>query len=177
MYVASPRSAGDLPNRQCRSTVNANAFDLPVCLLITDPREPCLRKAAGFHKLELFRRAPINSVLPPERPTEGGWPMRHSSRSFLSLWWITVVKQHLLFKKFLHGIVVQPFISRSRLLTLTARLTCTDSRRVPQAGLSESERGEGRLKQTPSHPTLGPRLLVWIPGRELFWVFGGEKKI
>lgn len=30
----------------------------------------------------------------------------------------------------------------------------------PRAGLSESERGEGRLKQTPSHPALGPHLLV-----------------
>lgn len=31
----------------------------------------------------------------------------------------------------------------------------SDSRRVPQAGLSEFMRGEDSLKQTPSHPALG----------------------
>lgn len=80
-----------------------------MCLLITDRWEARLGKAGGFYELVLFLSAPIYSILPPERPTETAVHIRHFSWSFLSLWWITVVKQHLLFKKFLHWIVVSTF--------------------------------------------------------------------
>lgn len=44
-----------------------------------------------------------------------------------------------------------------------------------QVGLAESERGEGSLKQAPSRPALGVRLLLWVTGGGL-GVFRMKKK-